>query len=241
MKKKGKIYASIFIWLLIWQLCSHAVANPFLMAGPFETARALLVMIVTPEFRHASLASFFRIFGGFLAGSTFSILCAAAAYRSKGLRIFLSPFVACVKAVPVASFIILILIWAGNRYVAFWVSAIICFPVLYLNTLNGLMGTDCKLLETANLFHFRVGDRIKALYLPQLRPFLKSGFSIACGMSFKAGIAAEVIGQPLMSIGNAIYCSKIYLETADIFAWTATVVFLSRMAEKMVDFVVNRI
>lgn len=224
----------IFIWLLLWQLLSRLIANPFLMAGPVETLEALGRMAGTALFWSSLLMSFLRMSGGFLTGSALAVLSAALAYRFEGLRVFLRPFVACMKSVPVASFIILILIWAGNRLVAFWVSGIVCFPVLYLNTLSGLLATDSGLIEAARLFRFGLRDQLKLLYLPQLRPFFSSALSIACGMGFKAGVAAEVIGQPLLSIGNGIYRAKIYLETADIFAWTAAIVLISWLAEKLI-------
>ncbi len=230
---KGSFFAAV-IWLLLWQLLARSVSNPFLLAGPLETGRALGRMAVTASFWQALSASFLRMFGGFLAGTLLAFSAAALAYRKAGLRVLLSPFVLCVKSVPVASFIILILIWAGSRYVALWISAVICFPVVYLNTLSGLLATEQTLLETAALFRLRFRDRITALYLPQLRPFFGSALSVACGMSFKAGVAAEVIGQPLCSIGNGIYRAKIYLETADIFAWTAAVVLLSWLSERLV-------
>ncbi len=39
----------------------------------------------------------------------------------------------------------------------------------------------------------------------------------ALGMSFKSGVAAEVIGVPSHSIGEQLYMAKIYLDTAGLF------------------------
>ena len=51
---------------------------------------------------------------------------------------------------------------------------------------------------------------------------------------WKAGIAAEVIGTPLRSIGEQMYLSKVYMATAELFAWTLTVILLSLVFEKAV-------
>lgn len=226
---------SVLLWLFLWQLLSLAVSNPFLIAGPAETLTALAAMARSSDFWRSLASSFWRMSGGFLSGSALAVALAAPASRSEGLRIFLSPFVSCVKTVPVASFIILVLIWGGSRFAAFFVSAAVSFPVVYLNTLNGLLAADSGLQEAMELFRLRLSDRIRAFYLPQLMPFLRSGLSVACGMSFKAGVAAEVIGQPLLSVGNGIYRAKIYLETADILAWTAAVVALAWLSEKLIS------
>ena len=48
------------------------------------------------------------------------------------------------------------------------------------------------------------------------------------------GIAAEVIGTPAHSIGEAMYLSKVYMMTAELFAWTLVVIGLSILFEKSV-------
>ncbi|MDE7233674.1 MAG: nitrate ABC transporter permease, partial [Ruminiclostridium sp.] len=51
------------------------------------------------------------------------------------------------------------------------------------------------------------------------------------GLCWKSGVAAEVIGIPNGSIGEKLYMSKIYLETADLFAWTLVIILVSRLCE----------
>lgn len=234
MKNKWKMLPALLPWLLLWQLLAAAVNNPILMAGPAETLQALVRMAGSTDYWLSLRGTVIRVLGGSAAGGLCGALLAALAYRLQGLRIFLSPFVASIKTVPVASFVILILIWAGSAGVAFWVSLIVTFPILYLNSLHGLLETDVRLIETARLFRLSFADRLRVLYFPQLCPFLKSALSIAAGMSFKAGVAAEVIGQPLYSIGNGLYRAKIYLETAEVLAWTVSVVLLSFAAEQLI-------
>ena len=53
------------------------------------------------------------------------------------------------------------------------------------------------------------------------------------GLAWKAGIAAEVLANTRNSIGGQIYGAKIYLETADLFAWTAVVVVMSVLLERL--------
>lgn len=72
------------------------------------------------------------------------------------------------------------------------------------------------------------------IYRPALRPFLDSGMKISLGMCWKSGVAAEVIGMPDFSIGGRIYLSKVYLDTAGVLAWTAVVIVLSALFEKLV-------
>ena len=72
-------------------------------------------------------------------------------------------------------------------------------------------------------------------------PYLVSGCRIALGMSWKSGAAAEVIGLPEHSIGEHLYMAKIYLETADLFAWTLVIILVSAVFEQIVLFLISRL
>ena len=108
------------------------------------------------------------------------------------------------------------------------------FPILYGNLLEGLRAADPALGQMARVYRLSRGRRFLYVYLPQLRPYLVSGCSTALGLSWKAGVAAEVIGVVSGSIGGKLYESKIYFLTADLFCWTLVIVLLSVLLEKAV-------
>ena len=57
--------------------------------------------------------------------------------------------------------------------------------------------------------------------------------SLGLGLCWKAGAAAEVIGLPAGSIGEALYTAKVYFQTGDLFAWTAVIVAVSVIFERL--------
>ena len=61
------------------------------------------------------------------------------------------------------------------------------------------------------------------------------------GLAWKAGIAAEVMVSPASGIGAELYNAKIYLESADLFAWTAVIVIISMILEKLLVRLVRRL
>lgn len=229
----GRRVLILVFWLLVWQVISWIVHNPILLVGPVETIRALGGLIVAGSFWESLAFSFLRIVGGFLAGSAAGILLAWAASRKPVLGEILSPAIGALKSVPVASFIILALIWFGSRGISFFISFIVVFPMLYLNALEGLHSIDGKLLEMAEVFHIPSGSRLKYIEIPAVYPFLMSAFRLALGMSWKSGVAAELIGQYKLSIGNQLYMDKIMLDTAGIFAWTVVIILISWAFEKV--------
>lgn len=217
----------IIVWLLVWQMVSFWVGNDILLVGPLETLRVLLVRMTQAEFWKACVGSMLRITLGFLAGMLCGIGLAIGSAASKLVEEILSPVMSLLKAVPVASFVVLFLIWWSSAWLATVISFCITLPNLYINTLAGMKSTDRKLLEMARVFGISKRDCIFYIYRPALKPFWDSGVCLAAGMSWKSGVAAEVIGLPQFAIGEQLYMSKIYLDTAGVLAWTIVVILLS--------------
>ena len=229
------------VWLVLWYGLDRFINNEILFVGPAATAQALWRLARTSEFYISILSTLARIALGFMAGAAAGIAVAILGYRFRIVGKLISPFVMILKSTPVASFVILLLIWAGNRNLSLIICFLVVFPIMYLNTQSGLMAVDEKLLEMARVFRMPWRSRIKGIYIPSLRPNLVSAISLSLGMSWKSGVAAEVIGQPLHTIGNALYRSKIFFETADLFAWTIVIIALSWIFEKGVGRVLRRV
>jgi NitT/TauT family transport system permease protein len=229
------------VWIIIWQLVAIIIHNKILLAGPLETVSALAALAPTRSIWSSIWQTTGRILLGFLIGSLVGIILAYIASTRIWVEEFIKPLVSALKSIPVASFVILLLIWFGSRNISVIICAMVVFPILYLNTLEGLKSTDIKMLEMARVYRMPKSRVLRYIYLPQLTPFFKSAFKLAIGMSFKSGIAAEVIGQPLNTIGNGLYLSKIYLETADLFAWTIVVVLISFVCERIISVVIDAI
>ncbi|MBQ7776225.1 MAG: ATP-binding cassette domain-containing protein [Lachnospiraceae bacterium] len=230
----GKKIIIILGWLVVWQLVSVCVGNHILLVGPLETLQTVILLLPKVSFWSACLGSLLRIGAGFGAGMLLGILLAACSAKYKWIEELLAPPMSLLKAVPVASFVVIFLIWWGSAQLATVISFCIVLPNLYVNTLEGLKSTDKKLLEMAQVFDMPVKNRFFYIYRPALRPFWDSAMKLAAGMSWKSGVAAEVIGLPEHAIGEQLYMSKIYLDTAGVLAWTLVTVLLSVLFEKAI-------
>lgn len=219
-------------WVLLWQGCSMAIRSRILLVGPLETLQALYARLFQPSFWSAVWFSFDRICLGFLLAFFSGLLTGALSYWKPLIGDFLAPPIQFMKSIPVASFVILALFWTGAENLSVFISFIVVYPMIHINTLAGLLSADEKLLEMAQVFHVPVWKQAVWIYRISLYPYLKSACQTALGMGFKSGIAAEVIGVPGGSIGEGLYMSKIYLNTADLFAWTLTIIAVSAVFEK---------
>ena len=214
----------------VWQAASWAVGSALLLPGPVTVLGRLCALAVTAAFRRAVAFSFCRIAGGFALALVLAFVLALAAGRWPVVEVLLRPYVLAIKAVPVASFIILALIWMRTSALPLFISFLMVFPILYTNVLAGLRSADGQLLEMARAWR----RQLHSILLPAVEPFLLAGCAAALGMSWKAGVAAEVIGVVAGSLGERLYDAKIYLQTADLLAWTVVIVALSALFERLV-------
>src|SRR5699024_6100637 len=111
---------------------------------------------------------------GFLAAFVLGILLGWLAFQIPFLQEFLAPVIAFLKSVPVASFVILALIWAGSKNLSVLIAFLVVIPIIYVNTIAGLNSTDPQLLEMAEVFSVTGWRKIRFLYWPALLPYLSS-------------------------------------------------------------------
>ncbi len=219
-------------WLAVWQLLSAAIGQEILMVSPVSTFFTLIRLMGTPGFYLSLGNTFGRILAGFLLAVILGAGLGALSHFSRGFRALLTPPVAAIKATPIASFVILALIWISAKNLSVFISFLMAMPLVYESVLAGLDGADPKLLEMAEVFGIPGERRVRAIYAPAAAPYLLSACRSAMGICWKAGVAAEVIGQPANSIGDALYRAKLFLATDELFAWTVAVVLLSLALEK---------
>lgn len=214
-------------WLAAWQLASMAVGSRIVLVGPAEVACRLAELVLEADFWVSMGLSLGRVATGFGLAVVAGVALAAWASRSRVVEGLLAPLVGAVKAAPVASFVVLLLMWVSSRRLSVAVSFLMAFPILYTNVLAGVRQTDPALLEMADVFGVSSWARVRTVYAAQVAPYLRAGLSLAMGLSWKSGIAAEVIGLPAPSIGIHLYDAKVYLDTPDLLAWTVVIVALS--------------
>ena len=234
-----KLIAAAF-WLLVWQAAAWAVGSDLLLPSPPATARALIALCGTSGFWKSCALTLLRVFAGFLlgmlAGSLLGVLTAVSPFAGE----LLSPLRSIVKAAPVTSFIILVLLYLSSALTPMFIAFLIVMPLAWTNVAGGILSTDKQLLEMANVFGFTCLQKLKSVYAPSVLPHFISACTAGLGFAWKSGVTAEVIAHPAFGMGKSIYESKLYLETPELFAWTAAVIILSFALEKLVVLALGR-
>lgn len=233
LKHTFKTVFIILFWLLVWQLAYLAISEEILLVSPFSVFKALLNLINTIEFWSSISFSFSRIISGFLMAVITGSILASISYKFKVIKEILTPLITVIKAIPVASFVILCLVWIDSKNLSVFISFLMVVPIIYINVLEGFNSIDVKLLEMIKVFKVTSFKRLTFLYIPKIAPFFISACSLSLGLCWKSGVAAEVIGLPNGSVGEKLYEAKIYLNMNELFAWTLVIVIISFIFEKL--------
>ena len=229
-KSGVKIWAIAF-WLIIWQLAAMAVKQEILLVSPVSMLEKWLELVSKADFWERVAFSSLRIFEGLVLGVALGSILGVLASRFSFIKDLMTPLISVIRAIPVASFIILALAWVSEKSLSAFISFMICLPVFYTNVLNGAKSVDPKLTEMAQVFRLSPVKRFRYIFVPAVFPYLKTAFNVSVGLAWKSGTAAELITVPVGSIGELLHQAKIFLETADNLAWAFTIILLSLLFE----------
>ena len=228
-----RVVIPLACWRGVWQLAVIFVGKELLLPGPGATVLRLFELAGTAQFWQTVAFSLLRIFGGFLGGAVLGVVLAGLTSASRWLDLLLSPVIRVMRAIPVASFILLLQLWLWKGRVPGVCAGLMVLPVVWQNVSRGFRETDPLLLEAARAYRFGRWKKARLIYVPSAMPYFASACATGLGLAWKAGVAAEVLCRPDFAIGEEIFSSKFYYETPTLFAWTVVVILLSFVLENL--------
>lgn len=232
MKAVAAAGAVAAFWLAVWALAAALVAQPLILPGPGAVALALLRLVCDGDTWAILAGSGARILGGLALAAVCGVL-AGVSVRSRTFSRLVAPALSFVKATPVACVVVLLLIWLGSARVSIAAVFLMALPGVYFSLVEGLTQADKPLEQMFRLHGVRGWRLFCAHTWREVLPFALSCARAVIGMSWKAGVAAELIGMAAGTVGERIYQAKLLIETADLLAWTVLVVAASWACERV--------
>lgn len=228
------------IWYIAWFSLSVILKTELLLPSPHAVAAEFSRLMLQKEFYISCFNSLYRVILGWAVGIASGSILGIITKNSRFLKTLFEPVLHIIKATPVASFIVLAIVLMTSKAVPVFTCALITVPAVWANVNEGLLSPDKKLLEMAEFFNMSRKKKIADIYIPAVLPYFSAAAKTTMGLSWKAGIAAEVLCIPGLSIGSEISDAKVYLEMPSLFAWTITVILLSVMLEKLLGIILNK-
>lgn len=233
MKAVAAAGAVAAFWLAAWMLVAALVAQPLILPGPGAVVAALLRLVCDTGTWAILAGSGARILGGLALAAVCGGVLAGVSSRSRAFARLVAPALSFVKATPVACVVVLLLIWLGSARVSIAAVFLMALPGVYFSLVEGLTQADKPLKQMFRLHGVRGWRLFCAHTWREVLPFVLSCAKAAIGMSWKAGVAAELIGMATGTVGERIYQAKLLIETADLLAWTVLVVAASWACERV--------
>jgi len=232
-KPSGALWTAVGIifLLLIWELAARIYGSGLILPGPAPVIARLIALVPTPRFARALGGSFLRVMGGIFIAVPLGMAAGIAAGLDRRMNAFLKPLFSVISATPVMSVILIAFLFLGSGRTPVFTAFLMVFPVMAANTIEGMRSTDQKLKELFIAFRMSRRETLKYLYIPSLAPFILGGLRSSLSLCWKVVVAAEVMVQPLRSLGTGMQIAKAQLETPELFAWTAATIIAAAASQ----------
>ena len=225
---------------LLWELASRAYGSDLILPGPVPVLKSLVSLVQTKRFLYAMGNSFVRVFAGILISVPLGIAAGITAGLNRKAHAFLKPAFSVISAMPVISVILIAFLIFGSDRTPVFTAFLMIFPVMSANVIQGVSSTNPKLKELFSSYKMSRKETLRYLYIPALVPFILGGLRSSLSLCWKVVVAAEVLVQPLRSLGAGMQRAKAQLETPELFAWTAATVIAAASSQGILTFILVR-
>ncbi|TEB16350.1 putative aliphatic sulfonates transport permease protein SsuC [Pelotomaculum sp. FP] len=230
--------SGLVLFIALWQMLS-GLYNHVIIPSPVEVVRSFCSLAVSGELWEQGRQSIARGLAGFgLAvgvGTPLGLLIGLNPVAASLFR----PAVVVLQVTPLISWLLLAMIWIGFSGVPVFIVFVTTVPLIVINVFQGVNGIDRQLLQMASIFRISKARVIQEIYLPQVAPYLMAGVSNALGVTWKAVAMAEFLSVQT-GIGASMAVARINLETAGLFAWTASLIGLGLVTDRLLSYLTRR-
>jgi NitT/TauT family transport system permease protein len=234
------VLGSVLAIIIIWHVAAVVVGKEILLPGPGLTGKSIFQIMGRESFWQHLSATLIRGIAGFslsfLVGLVFGVLSGL----NRKFEAFFQPWLVLLRSTPSMALILLALIWFKSDSVALFVTFLVVFPIITQNVSEGIQQIDPRLKEMALIYHVSPSRILRQMYLPAILPYIAAGGAAGLGLTWKVMIAAEVIANPRLGIGTQMDAARIFLQTPEVFAWTAVVVSIGLLFDRALEVFIRK-
>lgn len=231
LRNKSRRFLIVLFWITAWEILSLVINQEIYLPSPFSAFKALIELLKSKDTYLTVIYSTYRTLAGFFISCAAGVVLGYICGINKFFYDLFNPLIGIMRTVPVMSIIIIAIMWFSDTNVPIFAAFLMCFPIIWTNTVSGIKSADIKLLQMCRVYSIKKARIIKSVYFYSALPYLEAAMISALGTGWKVTSAAEVLSLPKYSIGGYLYDSKVYLEIPDLFAWTVIIISLSRIFE----------
>lgn len=224
----------------LWAIAAGAVGKAIILPGPQATVQVLMHLLGRSDFWRHLGATLSRGLGGFVLSYLAGTAVGMAAGLNDTFDTVFRPSLVTIRSTPVMALILLALIWFRSGMVAVFVTFLTVFPIAAQNISDGIRNVDRQLVEMARVYRVSPLRTLTGLYVPAVLPYMAAAATAGLGLTWKVMISAEVLASPRWGIGTRMEEARVFLNTPEMFAWTAVVILIGFLFDQVLDAVVQK-
>ncbi len=217
----------VILWIIVYKI----VDKPIIVPSPKDTINEVIKIVSDDTFFIKVLSTLKRIYICFFISLVLGVALGFISSFSNKVYYLLNPILLILKSIPTMAITLIAIIWLSSTNAPILVGFLVIFPLVYNTTLETIKNVDNELLEMATVYKFSFKKKLINLYIPSVKQTIINTSTSYIGLLIKVVIAAEILVQPKISIGNGFHLEKIALNTAGIFAWCSIVIVLVSVLE----------
>jgi ABC-type nitrate/sulfonate/bicarbonate transport system permease component len=231
---------SITLALIVWQLLSTYVFNPFLIPPPLVVAHTAVPMLLSGEIFADVAISMQRVLIGFLTGSVAGIITGVLLGRIRVLHDLFDPIIELLRYLSPTAMIPIAVIWFGigelsKYFLIFWGT----YFIVLINTIAGVWRAPIARQRAAQCLGANRWQIFVLVLVPSAAPYIVTGMRIAMASSFMSIIPAEILAAD-SGIGYLLQKSSMLLQTNRIFVALLTICVLGFLVDRIFRTIVDR-
>jgi ABC-type nitrate/sulfonate/bicarbonate transport system permease component len=226
--------------LVIWQILSSFLFNPFLVPPPLRVFRTAVPMIASGEILQDVWISLTRVGVGFVTGCLVGVVSGVLLGRIRLLHDLLDPTVELLRYLSPTAMIPIAVIWFGigemsKYFLIFWGT----FFIVLVNATAGVMRAPITRQRAAQCLGASPLRILVSVVVPSAAPYVVTGMRIAMASAFMSIIPAEILAAD-SGIGFLLQQSSMLLQTDRIFVALLTICILGFVSDRVFQLIVNR-
>jgi len=214
----GLSIASVICFVLIWQLASMTIIDPFFLPPPSVVLSGFVELLGNGTLVQSVLVSMMRILAGWLIGSAVAIPLGLMVGISARGRAIVDPFIHFFRFVPAIALVTLFIVWFGvGEMSKILLIAYATAFIVMVNTASGVGSIPVDKLDAARCLGANPRQVFTQIVIPASIPSIYVGMRLSLASSFLVIVAAEMLAAD-SGLGYIIWTSRLYFRIDWMFA-----------------------
>jgi NitT/TauT family transport system permease protein len=227
--------------LIIWQVASGWVLDPFFISSPVDVMARLWAWTRDGSILVNTWATLYATFLGFAIGAVLGVVGGIWLGLSPFLSRLLSPYIWAFNALPKVALAPLLILWFGlgiQSKVA--LSAVLVVFLVFVNTFSGVREVDQDLIDGVRLMKAKRHQILMKVILPSATSWIFVGLKSALPYALIGVIIGEMIASN-KGLGYLVQRAGSEFDTAGVFAALAVIALIAVVLNEFVQAVQTRL